>query len=113
MHSIGDNYDGERMEVTLLPSPLMQRRGIMLVREIKIMEDWDSKEGREHVTIVTRLVTMQESALIKGTLLGMMTTTTPGGMAIKGTTSSKEKGRLPLIVVEMGTFQEVKKFQVR
>ena len=59
------------------------------------------KEGRQDVTLVTSLVTMQESALIEGTLPGMMTTT-PGGMAIKGTIGSKEKGRLPLIVVEMG-----------
>ena len=66
------------------------------------MEDQGPKEGREDVTLVTILVTMQESALIEGTLPGMMTTTTPGGMAIKGTTSSKEKGRLPLIVVEIG-----------
>ena len=43
---------------------------------------------------------MQESALIEGTLLGMMTTTTREEMV--GATSSKEKGRLPLIVVEMG-----------
>ena len=88
------------MEVTLLPSPLMQRRGTMEVREIKSMEERGPKEGREDVTPVTSLVNMQESALIEGTLPGMMTTTTREGMA--GTTSSKEKGRLPLIVVEMG-----------
>ena len=90
------------MEVTLLPSPLMQRRETMEVREIKAMEERRPKEGREDVTPVTSLVTMQESALIEGTLPGMMTTKTPGGMAIKGTIGSKEKGRLPLIVVEIG-----------
>ena len=40
------------------------------------------KEGREDVTLVTSLVTMQENALIEGTLLGMMTTTTREGMKI-------------------------------
>ena len=88
------------MEVTLLPLSLMQRRKTMVAREIKTMVERGPKEGREDVTFVTRLVTMQESALIEGTLLGMMTTTTREGMA--GTTGSKEKGRLPLIVVEMG-----------
>ena len=47
---------------------------------------------------------MQESAPIEGTFPGMTTSTTSGGMEIKGTTGSKEKGRLPLIVVEMGNF---------
>ena len=64
------------------------------------MVEWGPKEGREDVTLVTRLVTMQESDLIEGTLPGIMTTTTRERMA--GTTASKEKGRLPLIVVEMG-----------
>ena len=56
------------------------------------------------VIIVTSLVTMLESAPIKGTLPEMMTTTTTttsGGMEIKETTSSKERGRLPLIEMEM------------
>ena len=88
------------MEVTLLPSPLMQRRRTMVAREIKTMVERGPKEGREDVTLVTSLVTMQESALIEGTFPGMMTTTTREGMA--GTTGSKEKGRLPLIVMEMG-----------
>ena len=88
------------MEVTLLPSSLIQRRRTMVAQEIKTMVEWGPKEGREDVTLVTRLVTMQESALIKGTLPGMMTTTTREGM--EGAISSKEKGRLPLIVVEMG-----------
>ena len=35
------------MEVTLLLSLLMQRRGSMLVREIKIMEEQVPKEGRK------------------------------------------------------------------
>ena len=61
-------------------------------------------KGREDVTLVTILVTKQESALIKGTLLGMMTTTTREGMV--GTTGSKEKGRLPLIIVEMGNLSK-------
>ena len=64
------------MEVNLLPSPLMQRRTTMVVREIKTMVEQGPKEGREDVTLVTRLITMQESALIEGNLLGMMTTTT-------------------------------------
>ena len=75
------------MEVTLLPSSLMQRRRTMVAREIKI--ERGPKEGREDVTLVTRLVTMQESALLEGTLPGMMTTTTRDG--ITGTTGSKEK----------------------
>ena len=68
------------------------------------MEEWVPKEGREDVTIVTSLVTMLESALIKGTLPEMMITTTrttSGGMEIKGTTGSKERGILPLIEMEM------------
>ena len=92
------------MELNLLPSPLMQRRGTMLVREFKIMEERVPKEGRVDVTIVAGLVTMLESVQIKGTLLEMMTTrttTTSGGMEIKGTTSSKERGRLPLIEIKM------------
>ena len=40
--------------------------------------------------------------LIEGTLPEMMKTTTSRGMEIKGTTGSKERGRLPLIEVEMG-----------
>ena len=56
------------------------------------------RKGRYYTC--NRQVTMQESALIEGTLPGMMTTTTREGMV--GTTGSKEKGRLPLIVVEMG-----------
>ena len=66
------------------------------------MEKRGPKEGREDVTLVTSLVTMQESALIEGTLPWMMTTINPRGMEIKGLTCSKEKGRLPLIIVEMG-----------
>ena len=91
------------MEVTLLPSPLMQKRGTMLVREIKIMEERVPKEETEDVTLVTNLVTMQESAPIKGTLPKMMTTTTTitSGGVIKETISSKERGRLPLIKIEM------------
>ena len=69
---------------------------------IKTMVERGPKEGREDVTLVTSLVTMQKSALIEGTLPRMMTTTTQEGMAITRTTSSKEKGRIPLIVVEMG-----------
>ena len=53
------------------------------------MEERGQKEGREDVTLVTRLVTIQESALIEGTLPGMMTTTTREGMA--RTTGSKER----------------------
>ena len=89
------------MEVTLLPLPLMQRRGTMLVQEIKTMEEQVPKKEKKDVTLVTGLVTMQESALIEGTLPDMMTTTTSGGMEIKGTTGSKERGRLPLIEMEM------------
>ena len=88
------------MEVTLLPSLLMQRRRTMVAREIKTMVERGPKEGREDVTLVTRPVTMQGSALIEGTLPRMMKTTIREGMA--GTTGSKEKGRLPLIVMEMG-----------
>ena len=39
-------------------------------------------------------------ARVRRILLGMMTTTITGGMEIKGTTRSKERGRIPL--VEMG-----------
>ena len=72
----------------------------MLVREIQIMEERVPNEEKDDVTHVTSLVNMQESALIEGTLSKMVTTKTLGGMGIKGTTCSKEKGRLPLI--EMG-----------
>ena len=36
----------------------------------------------------------------------MMTTTTTGGMEIKGTTGSKERGRLPLVTMEMGNLSK-------
>ena len=91
------------IEVTLLPSLLMQIR-TMVPREIKTMVERGPKEGREDVTLVTSLVTMQENAQIKGTLPDIITTTTiktSEGMEIKGTTSSKERGRLPLIEMEM------------
>ena len=71
----------------------------MVAREITTMVERGPNEGREDVTLVTRLVTMQESALIEGTLPRMMTTTREG---MAGTTGSKEKGRLPLIIVEIG-----------
>ena len=84
----------------------MQRKGTMEVREIKTMEERGPKEGREDVTLVTSLVTMQESALIEGTLPGIMTTKTREGMA--GKMGSMEEGRLPLIVVEMGNLSRGK-----
>ena len=76
------------MEVTLLPSPFIQRRGTMLVQEIKILEERVPKEEKEDYTLVTSLVTMKESALIEGTIPNMMTTTTSRGMEIKGITGS-------------------------
>ena len=74
----------------------------MVVREINTMEERVPTDQKNDVTLVTSLVTMQESAPIEGTLLEMMTTTTSGGMEIKGTTGSKERRRLPPIKVEMG-----------
>ena len=74
------------------------------------MEEWVPKEEREDVTIETSLVNMQENAPIKWTLPDMMTTTiikTSEGMEIKGTTGSKERGRLPMIEVEMANLSKV------
>ena len=69
------------------------------------MEAQGLKERKEDVTHVKRLATMLENALIEGILPGMMmTTTTTGGMAIKGTTGSKGRGRHPL--VEMGNLSK-------
>ena len=63
------------------------------------------KKGR--VTHVTRPTTMLENVVIRRILLGMMTTTTTTGrMAIKGTTGSKERGRLPLVAMEMGNLSK-------
>ena len=65
-----------KMEVTLLPFLLMQIRGTMVVSEIKTKEDQGPKEGKVNVRLVTSLVTMQESALIEVSILGMMRKTT-------------------------------------
>ena len=66
------------------------------------MEEKVPKEENEDVTLVTSFLTMKENALIEGNLPEMMTTTSSGGKGIKGTTGSKERGRLPMIKVEMG-----------
>ena len=82
----------------------MQRRIKRLDRETKFIEEQVPKEEREDITTVTSLVTMQENATIKGTIPNMMNTTaikTLEGMQIKGTIGSKERGRLPLIEMEM------------
>ena len=86
------------------PSPLVLRRRTMVVRGT--MEEQEPKEGKEDVSHVTRPTTMLENALIKRILLGMMTTTTTEGMTIKGTTGSKERGRLPLVIMEMGNLSK-------
>ena len=81
-----------------MPSLLVLRRRNLVVQGTK--EEQGPKGRKANVTHVTRSATMLENALSRRILLMMMTTTTAGGMAIKGTTGSKERGRLPL--VEMG-----------
>ena len=87
----------------MMPSPLVLRRRTMVVRGT--MEEQGPKERKEDVTHVTRLATMLENALIEGILTGMMTTTTRG-MEIKGTTNSKERGRLPLVAMGVGNLSK-------
>ena len=53
------------------------------------------KERRASASLVIGLVTMLENDLSRRILPMVMTTTTTGGMAIKGTTGSKERGRIP------------------
>ena len=57
-------------------------------------EEQGPKERRETVTLVIGQFTMLENALSRR-ILPMVMTTTTGGMKIKGTTGSREKGRLP------------------
>ena len=70
------------------------------------MEEQGPKERKEDVTHVTRPTTMLENALIRRILLWMMKTTTIGGMAIKGTIGSMERGRLPLVAMGMGNLSK-------
>ena len=97
MHKRRDKDEGMKMK-EMLPSPLILERRTLVVQGTK--EEQGPKGRKENVTHVTRLATMLENALSRNTLLMMMITTTTEGMAIKGTTGSKERGRLPL--VEMG-----------
>ena len=82
----------------MLPSILVLRKRTMVVRGTK--EEQGPRERKANVTHVTRPATMLENALSRRILLMMMITTTTGGIEIKGTTGSKERGSLPL--VEMG-----------
>ena len=77
----------------MLPSLLILRRRTLVVQGAK--EEQGPKERRASVTLVIGQVTMLENALSRRILPMVMTTTTTGGMAIKGTTSSRERGRLP------------------
>ena len=56
----------------------------------------DSGASRHITGFKEALSDILENALSRRILPMMMITTTTGGMAIKGTTSSKERGRLPL-----------------
>ena len=74
-------------------------------------------EEREDVSIVKGLATILESVLIKGIHLRMMTTTTAtisGATTIKGMAGSttKEKGMLSLLNLEMIDLPKIKKLQV-
>ena len=81
-----------------------KNKGITLVAQ-KTKEEQGPKGRKVNVTHVTRLATMSENALSRRILLMMMRTST-GGMAIKGTTSSKERGRLPLVAMEIGNLSK-------
>jgi len=96
-----------QMETTLLPSLLMLRGRTMLIQEDKVKgSSWDSKkEEKEDSSIATGLDIFLESVLTRRILQEMMTTitTTTRAMGIKGATGSttKERGMLPLLEMEM------------
>ena len=95
------------METIVPPFPLILRGIKMLAQKDKVKgSSRDSnKEEKEDTSIVAGLDILLESVLTKRILQEMMTTitTTTRAMAIKGTTGSttKERGMLPLLKMEM------------
>ena len=77
----------------MLPTLLILERRTLVVRRIR--DKQGPKERRASVSLVIGLVTMLENVLSRRILPIVMTTTTTKVMAIKGTTGSREKGRLP------------------
>ena len=77
----------------MLPTLLILERRTLVVQRTK--EEQGPKERRASVSIVVGLVTMLENVLSRRIFPMVMTTTTTRGMAIKGTTGSRERGRLP------------------
>ena len=76
----------------MLPTLHILERRTLVVQRTK--EEQGHKERRASVTLVIGQVTMLENVLSRR-ILPMVMTTTTGGMEIKGTTGSRERGRLP------------------
>ena len=90
----------------MMPSLLVLRRRNLVVRGTK--EKQGPKGRKVNITRVTRPATMLENDLLRRILLMMMTKTTTGGMEIKGTIGSRERGRIPLVeMINLSKGQEI------